>query len=69
LPRFIWAGVKGLLEQYDKEELRREAMETFNVQVTLAEEDGELVFYATCMLQVESSRFVIVPDILLSGVV
>ena len=58
----------GLEKADDSIELRREAMETFNVQVTLTEEDGELVFYAICMLQVESSRFVIVPDNSMSGV-
>jgi hypothetical protein len=58
----------------DNIELRREAMETFDVQVTLTVEDDRQVFYGSCMLQLEPERFdmdsgivTIVPDILLSG--
>jgi hypothetical protein len=56
----------GLAKANDSLELRREAMETFNVPVTITEEDGQQVFYVTCMLQIEPKRFVFVPDILLS---
>ncbi len=58
---------KGLAKADESLELRREAMETFNVQVTLTEEDGQQVFYASCMLQVESERFDIDHDNSMSG--
>jgi hypothetical protein len=37
-----------------------------NVQIIITKEDGQQVFYATWMLQIEPERFIFVPDILLS---
>jgi len=57
IQRFALKIGRGLAKADDSIELRREAMETFDVQVILTVEDDKQVFYGSCMLQLEPERF------------
>jgi hypothetical protein len=59
----------GLLHADKDLSLRREAMDVFNVEATLTEEDGQQVIYGKCIFFTESKYITIVPDITVSGVV